>query len=50
VRVSLDGKSLPPLRVDGEKMYTVVDDPGRVGGLLHLEFDDSIQIYALTFG
>jgi cytochrome c biogenesis protein CcdA/thiol-disulfide isomerase/thioredoxin len=50
VRVTVDGKALPGITVDGERMYSPVDLPGQTGGLLRLDFDAPVLVYAFTFG
>jgi hypothetical protein len=49
-KLTLDGKSLPPLQIITDKMYTLVDQPGRTGGVLKVEFDAPIEAFAFTFG
>jgi len=50
VKVSVDGVALPGLTVDADRMYQPVDLPAKMGGLLRLEFEGPIQVYAFTFG
>jgi len=50
VRVSVDGKALPPITVDADQMYHPVELPGRTGGLLRLDFEGPVFVYAFTFG
>ena len=50
VKVSVDGKAQPGLTVDSDKMYNPVNLPQSAGGLLRLEFDAEVLVYAFTFG
>lgn len=50
VKVLVDGKPTKVLTVDADRMYTVVDEPGRSGGLVRLEFEGPVRVYAFTFG
>jgi cytochrome c biogenesis protein CcdA/thiol-disulfide isomerase/thioredoxin len=50
VKVKVDGKALPDVKVDGERMFQVVDLPAQTGGRLKLEFSGSVRVYAFTFG
>jgi cytochrome c biogenesis protein CcdA/thiol-disulfide isomerase/thioredoxin len=50
VKVTVDGRPQPPVTVDGDRMYTPVNLPEQTGGLVHLEFDGPIVVYAFTFG
>ncbi len=50
VKVKVDGKALPDVKVDGERMFQVVDMPGQTGGHLKLDFNGSVRVYAFTFG
>jgi thiol-disulfide isomerase/thioredoxin len=50
VKVTVDGKVKAPLTVDSDRVYTVVDDQGRTGGVLKLDFEGPTLAYAFTFG
>lgn len=50
VKVSVDGKPLPSITVESDRMYNPVDLPSQASGLLKLEFDGPVQVYAFTFG
>jgi cytochrome c biogenesis protein CcdA/thiol-disulfide isomerase/thioredoxin len=49
-RVTLDGQSLGSLVLDGDRMYQVLARPGSTGGLVRIEFDAPVLVYAFTFG
>jgi cytochrome c biogenesis protein CcdA/thiol-disulfide isomerase/thioredoxin len=50
VRVLLDGKPARTVRVDGSRLYTLLDLPGQREGLLELRFTPGVRGYAFTFG
>jgi len=57
LQVSVDGKPYTggevragALNLDSDRLYQVVDSPGKSGGLLELDFSGTVQIYAFTFG
>lgn len=50
VQVTLDGNAMPALPINSDAMYTLVDEAHRTGGLLELEFDGPVQVFAFTFG
>ena len=50
IHVKVDGAAKKDLVVDGQRMYTVTDEPGKLGGTLTLELDGPAQVYAFTFG
>jgi cytochrome c biogenesis protein CcdA/thiol-disulfide isomerase/thioredoxin len=50
VRVLLDGKPARTVRVDGSRLYTLLDLPSQRNGLLELRFSPGVRGYAFTFG
>jgi len=48
--LKLNGKPLPPVRVDGARLYTLVTQKGAADGLLDLGFTPGLSAYAFTFG
>jgi hypothetical protein len=50
VDVVLDGKPLQTKRVEGDRLYTLVDGPRVRQALLELRFTPGIAAYAFTFG
>ena len=50
VDVHVDGKPLRTVRVDGDRLYTLVDSPRALHALLELHFTPGISAYAFTFG
>jgi cytochrome c biogenesis protein CcdA/thiol-disulfide isomerase/thioredoxin len=50
VSVLLDGKTLRTVRVNGDRLYTLVDSPHTLDSLLELRFTPGIAAYAFTFG
>ena len=50
VDVLVDGKALRTVRVDGDRLYTLVDSPRELQALLELRFTPGISGYAFTFG
>jgi cytochrome c biogenesis protein CcdA/thiol-disulfide isomerase/thioredoxin len=49
-RISLDGRSLRSLRIDGPRMYEVLAIPAPAGGLVRIDFEGPVRVYAFTFG
>jgi cytochrome c biogenesis protein CcdA/thiol-disulfide isomerase/thioredoxin len=50
VQVLVDGRPLPTVRVDGPRLYTLVDSPDLRDALLELRFTRGVSAYAFTFG
>jgi cytochrome c biogenesis protein CcdA/thiol-disulfide isomerase/thioredoxin len=50
VRVLLDGKPVRKVRVDGSRLYTLLEQPSLRQGLLELRFSPGVRGYAFTFG
>ena len=50
VDVLVDGKALRTVRVDGDRLYTLVDSPHELESLLELRLTSGISGYAFTFG
>jgi cytochrome c biogenesis protein CcdA/thiol-disulfide isomerase/thioredoxin len=50
VRVLLDGKPIRKVRVDGSRLYTLLEQPSLREGLLELRFSPGVRGYAFTFG
>jgi cytochrome c biogenesis protein CcdA/thiol-disulfide isomerase/thioredoxin len=50
VDVLLDGKKQRTVRVNGDRLYTLVDSPRMLDELLELRFTPGIAAYAFTFG
>ena len=50
VTVSLDGSRRPTVRVDGDRLYTLVTQDQARSGLLELGFTRGLAAYAFTFG
>jgi hypothetical protein len=50
VSVTLDGAEREPLRVSGDRLYTLVSWEESRDGLLDLAFSPGIAAYAFTFG
>jgi cytochrome c biogenesis protein CcdA/thiol-disulfide isomerase/thioredoxin len=50
VRVLLDGKHERTVRVNGSRLYTLLELPGSRSGLLELRFSPGVRGYAFTFG
>jgi len=50
VQVLLDGRAQRTVRVDGDRLYTLVDSPQMHDALLELRFTPGISAYAFTFG
>jgi hypothetical protein len=50
VDVLVDGRKERTVRVDGDRLYTLVDSPRTRNALLELRFTPGISAYAFTFG
>ncbi len=50
VTVLVDGKPVKTVRVDGDRLYTLVDSPRELQALLELRFSPGVSGYAFTFG
>ncbi|MFY9579131.1 MAG: cytochrome c biogenesis protein DipZ [Gaiellaceae bacterium] len=50
VGVIVDGHSKGAVRVNGDRLYTLVSSPRIRGGVLDLAFTPGVQAYAFTFG
>ncbi len=50
VEVLLDGKKQRTVRVNGDRLYTLVDSPRTLDKLLELRFTPGVAAYAFTFG
>jgi len=50
VQVLVDGKKQRTVRVDGDRLYTLVDSERELDALLELRFTQGISAYAFTFG
>jgi cytochrome c biogenesis protein CcdA/thiol-disulfide isomerase/thioredoxin len=50
VRVLVNGRPQRTVRVDGDRLYTLVDSPRDRDALLELRFTPNISAYAFTFG
>ena len=50
VDVSLDGRTLDPITVTGDRLYTLVDLPRAGEHRLSLRFEPGVTAYAFTFG
>jgi hypothetical protein len=50
VRVKLNGRELPTVRVTADKLYTLVAQKRARDGLLELSFTPGLSAYAFTFG
>ena len=50
VGVSLAGKRLRTVRVDGDRLYNLLDLKKQVEGDLDLRFSRGVEGYAFTFG
>ena len=50
VQVIVDGKALPSVRVDGDRLYTLARFPKSAEHLLELRFTPGLSAYAFTFG
>ena len=50
VAVRVNGKRQPTVRVDGDRLYTLVTQKSAADGLLELSFTRGLAAYAFTFG
>jgi cytochrome c biogenesis protein CcdA/thiol-disulfide isomerase/thioredoxin len=50
VQVLVNGRAQRTVRVDGDRLYTLVDSPHELDALLELRFTEGISAYAFTFG
>jgi hypothetical protein len=50
VDVLVDGKAQRTVRVDGDRLYTLVESPRELRALLELRFTPNVSAYAFTFG
>ena len=50
MRVLVDGRSGTPVRVDGDRLYTLARLPESGEHLLELRFTPGVEAYAFTFG
>jgi cytochrome c biogenesis protein CcdA/thiol-disulfide isomerase/thioredoxin len=50
VSVKVNGKTLPTVRVDGARLYTLVTQKNASDGMLELGFTPGLAAYAFTFG
>jgi cytochrome c biogenesis protein CcdA/thiol-disulfide isomerase/thioredoxin len=50
VQVLVDAGAQRTVRVDGDRLYTLVDSPHQLDALLELRFTPGISAYAFTFG
>ena len=50
VRALVDGRPVRTVRVNGSRLYTLVDMPDQRNGLLELRFTPGVRGYAFTFG
>jgi cytochrome c biogenesis protein CcdA/thiol-disulfide isomerase/thioredoxin len=50
IAVTRDGKPLPPIEVDGAKLYTVLSSKRTTDGVLQFSFPPGIRAYSFTFG
>jgi thiol-disulfide isomerase/thioredoxin len=50
VDVLVDGKPARTVRVDGDRLYTLVSSPKEIEALLELRFSPGVSGYAFTFG
>jgi hypothetical protein len=50
VRVLVDGRPVRTARVNGSRLYTLVEMPSLRNGLLELRFTPGVRGYAFTFG
>jgi cytochrome c biogenesis protein CcdA/thiol-disulfide isomerase/thioredoxin len=49
-QVLVNGRAQRTVRVDGDRLYTLVDSPHQLDALLELRFTPGISAYAFTFG
>ena len=50
VQKLLNGKPIGTIRVNAERLYTVVSEPRDTSGLIELRFSPGVQAYSFTFG
>jgi cytochrome c biogenesis protein CcdA/thiol-disulfide isomerase/thioredoxin len=50
VAVKVNGKTQPTVRVDGDRLYTLVTQNSAADGVLELSFTQGLAAYAFTFG
>jgi hypothetical protein len=50
VAVTRDGKRLPPIQVDGSKLYTVLASNTTTDGVLQFRVPPGVRLYSFTFG
>jgi cytochrome c biogenesis protein CcdA/thiol-disulfide isomerase/thioredoxin len=50
LQVLVNGRAQRTVRVDGDRLYTLVDSPRELDALLELRFTQDISAYAFTFG
>jgi cytochrome c biogenesis protein CcdA/thiol-disulfide isomerase/thioredoxin len=50
VKVLVNGRAQRTVRVDGDRLYTLVDSPHEMDAQLELQFTRDISAYAFTFG
>jgi cytochrome c biogenesis protein CcdA/thiol-disulfide isomerase/thioredoxin len=50
ITVTRDGKRLPPIDVDGAKLYTVLSSSRTTDAVLHFSIPPDIRAYSFTFG
>lgn len=50
VKVFVDGEEMDSVTVDSDSLYTLVSLEEHSEGLLRLEFDPGVEVYAFTFG
>ena len=50
VSVKVNGKTLPTVRVDGARLYTLAEQKNAADGMLDLGFTPGLAAYAFTFG
>jgi cytochrome c biogenesis protein CcdA/thiol-disulfide isomerase/thioredoxin len=50
VAIKVNGKTLPSVRVDGARLYTLVRQKSASDGMLELSFTRGLAAYAFTFG
>jgi cytochrome c biogenesis protein CcdA/thiol-disulfide isomerase/thioredoxin len=50
VEVELNGKPLPPIDVNADRLYTVLSSKAERNGLLQFSFSPGVRAYSFTFG
>ncbi|HKD93901.1 MAG TPA: cytochrome c biogenesis protein DipZ [Gaiellaceae bacterium] len=50
IAVTRDGRSLPPIEVDGAKLYTVLSGNATTDGVLRFSVPPGVRAYSFTFG